>query len=247
MLSMKLRHPTPLAVHGTLVLVAAALLLGSSLAHAQTPAAWPGPYERISQKSIDWLKAKQWWPLTLAWQPPFAGQNATVISMVSHNLLQQRGLEFKLMSAPSGVAVNKAITEGSAQFGSGGNFPLTLLIDQEVPIRVIAITAPNLKHQVIVSNASPIKTMTDFRAVNPPAQIGLVQGSSAEFYFQASAAANRLRAGRDFVIKNVPQGEQIKLPPELSAVVPWDSTATLITSELKTGRAIDVNYPYNGA
>jgi ABC-type nitrate/sulfonate/bicarbonate transport system substrate-binding protein len=238
------RNTLPTAF-GVFALAVSACLLAAPTAYAQAPSVWPVPYERISQKSIDWLKAKQWWPLTLAWQPPFAGQNATIISMVSNNLLQQRGLEYKLLAAPSGVVVNKAITEGAAQFGAGGNFPLTLLIDQGVPIRVIAITAPNLKHQVIVSNASPIQKMADFRGANPPAQFGLVQGSSAEFYFQAAAAANRLRLGKDFVIKNLPQAEQIKLPSELAGVVPWDSTATLITSELKTGRAIDVSYPYN--
>jgi ABC-type nitrate/sulfonate/bicarbonate transport system substrate-binding protein len=181
----------------------------------QTSAVWPGPYTPISKKSVEWLKAKQWWPLTLAWQPPFAGQNATIISMVENKLLEHRGLEYKLLAAPSGVVVNKAIIDGSAQFGSGGNFPLTILVDQGAPIRVIAITAPNLKHQIIVPKDSAIQKLADFKGAHPPAQIGLVLGTSAEFYLQAAAAAQGLHVGKDIVLKNLSQADQTKMPAEL--------------------------------
>jgi len=36
---------------------------------------WPQPYEKVSQKSIDWLKQKGWWPVGIGWQGPFSGQN----------------------------------------------------------------------------------------------------------------------------------------------------------------------------
>jgi ABC-type nitrate/sulfonate/bicarbonate transport system substrate-binding protein len=35
------------------------------------------------------------------------------------------------------------------------------------------------------------------------------------------------------------------MPTDVDAVVPWDPVATLITTEQKNGRAIDVSYPYN--
>ncbi len=221
--------------------------LAALCAHAESPTSksWPQPYEQISPKSVEWLKSKQWWPLTIAWQPPFAGQNATMVSMDENKLLAKRGLETKLLPLAAGTLVNKAVSEGQAQMGAGGNFPLTALVDQNAPIRVIAVTAPNLKHQVIVPKDSPITKMADFVGRTKPAVIGLALGSSAEFYLQAALASNNIRVGRDVVLKNVPQAEQAKLPPDLDAVVPWDSTTSLLTNELKTGRAIDSSYPYN--
>ena len=216
----------------------------SQSATASTPWGWPQPYRQISEKSVEWLKAKKWWPLTVAWQPPFAGQNATMISLAANEFLAKRGLEFRMEAMASGVNVNKAILEGKAQVGSGGNFPLTLLINQGAPIRVVAVVAPNLKHQLIVPLNSPLKTMADLKGSRPPATIGLIPGTSAEFYFQASAAANGLKLGQDIVIKNVPQPDQAKMPAELAGVVPWDPTVTLITQEQKNGRPIDVSYPY---
>jgi ABC-type nitrate/sulfonate/bicarbonate transport system substrate-binding protein len=207
--------------------------------------AWPQPYTKISAKSVEWLKAKQWWPLTVAWQPPFAGQNATMFTMASNDLLGRRGVQTKFAPFASGGQLNKAINEGTAQVGSAGNFPVTTLVDAGAPIRVIAMTAPNLRHHVIVPIDSPIKKMSDFKGMSPPATIGMVLGSSSEFYFQATAAANGVRVGKDVILKNVPQPEQAKMPKELAAVVPWDSTATLIMNEQKNGRGIDVSYPYN--
>ncbi len=212
---------------------------------SSTPWGWPQPYTQISPASVEYLKTKKWWPLTIAWQPAFSGQNATVVSMLRNDFLTKRGLETKSLEFAAGVLVNKAVVSGDAQVGAGGNFPLTSLIAAEAPIRVIAVTAPNLKHQVIVPINSKIKTLADIKGSSPPAVIGLALGSSAEFYFQSAAAVNGLVAGRDFVLKNIPLAEQQKMPADVTAVVPWDLTCTYIISELKTGRAVDVSYPYN--
>jgi ABC-type nitrate/sulfonate/bicarbonate transport system substrate-binding protein len=212
---------------------------------APTAWGWPQPYDKVSPQSIELLKTKGWWPLTIAWQPSFSGQNATVVAMIQNELLAKRGLEVKLEPKAAGGLVNKAVVEGSAQMGAGGNFPLTLLVDQAAPIRVVAITAPNLKHQVIVPNSSAIQKMADFKGAASPITIGIVLGSSAEFYFQASAAANGVKIGKDVVLKNMSLAEQTKMPAGVGAIVPWDPVSTLVTTELKTGRPIDVSYPYN--
>lgn len=214
-------------------------------AMAQADSGWPQPYAQVSEKSIDLLKKKGWWPLTIAWQPAFSGQNATMVSMVQHELLKKRGVDVKLEAMATGGDVNQALVSGRAQLGAGGNFPLTLLVSQNAPIRVVAITAPNLKHQVIVPVGSSIRNMSDFKGKVPAPVIGMALGSSAEFYFQASAAANGVRVGTDVILKNMSLDDQIKLPPDVAAVVPWDPTATLLTSHLKVGRAIDVSFPYN--
>jgi sulfonate transport system substrate-binding protein len=168
-----------------------------------------------------------------------------MVSLAVNGFLAKRGLEFRMDAMASGVNVNKAILEGTAQVGSGGNFPLTLLMNQGAPIRVVAVVAPNLKHQLIVPLDSRLQTMADLKGAQTPAAIGLIPGTSAEFYFQASAAANGVRVGQDVVIRNVSQPEQATMPAHLAGVVPWDSTVSLITQEQKNGRPIDVSYPYN--
>jgi len=56
-----MRRPvSPLAIIAGL----AAFLAGASArAEALTRWGWPLPYERVSDRSIDWLKKQRWWPL----------------------------------------------------------------------------------------------------------------------------------------------------------------------------------------
>ena len=56
---------------------------------------WPQPYEKVSDKSVDWLKQKGWWPLGFGWQGPFSGQNTINVVMDKAELMQKRGLEAK--------------------------------------------------------------------------------------------------------------------------------------------------------
>jgi ABC-type nitrate/sulfonate/bicarbonate transport system substrate-binding protein len=227
-------------------------LLAGFAAQAQTGSftqwGWPQPYERVSEKSIAWLKEKGWYPLTVGWQPPWSGQNAIFAVMNRANLLQQRGLQAQYQSFATGPALNEVFISGRAQVGNGGNFPMNTLIDRNVPMRVVALQSPNLRHQVIVPNDSPLKTLSDLRGGNPatkqPWVIGIATGSSSEFYLQLSLAANNLVVGKDVVFRNMPPPEQALLPKGIDAVVPWDFTNSLVISERKTGRAIDVHYPY---
>ncbi|WP_295449082.1 ABC transporter substrate-binding protein, partial [uncultured Thiodictyon sp.] len=234
-----------LGLVGTLLAMPVSFAAPAAGAGAFTAWGWPQPYEQGSEKSIAWLKEKGWWPLTVAWQPPFSGQNASLAVINGQGLLAKRGLEARFEAFNSGPDINEAVTSGRAQVGNGGNFPLTTLIDKRVPIKVVGITAPNLKHQTIVPNDSPLHTLKDLKGSNPPAVIGIVTGSSAEFYFQIAAAHNGLEIGKDVILKNLPLAEQIQLPKGIAAVVPWDLTASLITQERKTGRAINVSYPFN--
>jgi ABC-type nitrate/sulfonate/bicarbonate transport system substrate-binding protein len=75
--------------------------------------------------------------------------------------------------------------------------------------------------------------------------VGIVTGSSAEFYFQMSAAYHGLELGKDVILKNMPPGEQMALPKGLTGVVPWDPTPTIMVQERKNGRILDTSFPYN--
>ena len=100
------------------------LLAAPSLSFAQTSTAWgwPLPYERVSDKSMQWLKDKGWWPIQVAFQAPWSGQNTVNIVMDRQELLKKRGVEAKWQAFPSGPAINEVVVSARFQVGSGGNF-----------------------------------------------------------------------------------------------------------------------------
>jgi len=224
------------------------MLLSAASAQAASPAndrGWPTPYEKVSEKSISWLKEKGWWPIQVAFQAPWSGQNTVNIVMDRMGLLTQRGVQAKWTAFPSGPAINEVLISGRYQAGSGGNFPFTTLVDRRIPVKAIAIESPNLLHALVVPNDSPIKSIKDLKGQNPPATIGLVTGSSAEFYFQMSAQINDIKIGKDVIMKNMPPGEQMAMPRGIAGIVAWDPTPAMMVEERKNGRIIDSIFPYN--
>jgi ABC-type nitrate/sulfonate/bicarbonate transport system substrate-binding protein len=233
--------------HRATLAAAMALCAFAECAAAQQPTAWgwPQPYERVPAAAVQWLKDKGWWPMTVAFQPPWSGQNTLNIVMDREGLLSKRGVEATWQGFPSGPAINEVMVSARAQVGSGGNFPFTSLLDKKVPVKAIAILSPNLLHAVVVPLASPLKSLKDLKGVAEPATFGIVTGSSAEFYFQMAAQVNGLALGKDVILKNMPPGEQMAMPKGISGVVPWDPTPTMMVEERKNGRIIDSIFPYN--
>src|SRR5499433_513138 len=171
----------------------AALIATPSFAQTKfTDWGWPLPYEKVSDKSVQWLKSKGWWPVQVAFQAPWSGQNTTNIVMDRQGLLKARGIEAKWQAFPSGPAINETIVSAKFQVGNGGNFPFTSLLDKNIPVKAIAILSPNLLHAVVVPPDSSLKSIKDFKGAKEPAVIGLVTGSSAEFYFQMAMQMNGL-------------------------------------------------------
>ena len=199
----------------------------------------------MSQKSVDWLKQKGWWPIGVGWQGPFSGQNTINVVMDKAGLLEQRGIEAKFHVFAAGPDVNEAVASARVQVGNGGNFPFTSLLDRGVPVKAIAVVAPNLKHSTVVPLDSNIKKLADFKGSNPPATIGIVTGSSAEFYFTQAAEVVGLQIGKDVILKNMPPSEQILMAKGIGAVVPWEPSVTIITENRKTGIEVDTIFPYN--
>ncbi|WP_036053245.1 ABC transporter substrate-binding protein [Bradyrhizobium sp. URHD0069] len=233
------------------VALAAAILpsLAGYQAHAEdkrfTDWGWPVPYEKISDKSVAWLQQKGWWPVVFGWQGPFSGQNTINVVLSKTDLLKQRGLEAKFQAFAAGPDVNEAVAAGRAQVGNGGNFPFTSLIDRSIPVKALAVVAPNLKHSTVAPKDSKLKTLSDLKGSNPPATIGIVTGSSAEFYFTQAAEATGLVIGKDIILKNMPPSEQMTMAQGIAAVVPWEPTVTIMTEERKNGKEIDTIFAYN--
>src|SRR5580700_8290610 len=93
------------------VLAAALLLLAGAPAQAQqfTDWGWPLPYEKVSEQSVQWLKTKGWWPVQVAFQAPWSGQNTINIVMDREGLMARRGVEAKWQAFASGPAINETI------------------------------------------------------------------------------------------------------------------------------------------
>lgn len=237
-----------LASSGAGTLIQSALAQGAAPAGGFTQWGWPQPYERVSERSIKWLQDKGWWPLNVAYQPPWSGQNAIFVVMNKAELLQKRGLQANLQAFPSGPALNEVFISGRAQVGNGGNLPMNTLIDRQVPMRVIALMSPNLRHMAIVPPDSPLKKLADMKGGNPqtraPWTIGIATGSSSEFYMQLALAANGLENGKDFTFRNMPPPEQAQMPRGIDMIAPWDFTTSLVVNERKTGRPVDAHFPY---
>ena len=230
--------------------IAAAIGLMSSagLANAQqkyTEWGWPLPYEKISDKSVNWLKEKGWWPLTVAWQAPWSGQNTVNVVTNREGLLAKRGIDAAFQAFNAGSEINEVVSSGRAQVGSGGNFPFTSLLDNRIPVKALAILSPNLEHATLVPLNSKLKSLKDMKGSNPPVVVGIATGSSGEFYFQEAAKANGVVIGKDVIQKNMSIPDQMLLPQGLDAVVPWELAISIMVDEKKTARRIDTIFPYN--
>src|SRR5260370_16849805 len=129
----------------SILLAAVAIGAGTAIAVAQssTDWGWPQPYEKVSDKSVAWLKEKGWWPLGVGWQGPFSGQNTINVVMDKAGLLAKRGLEAKYQVFAAAPDVNEAVASARVQVGNGGNFPFTSLLERCVPVPAIALTPPN--------------------------------------------------------------------------------------------------------
>lgn len=229
-------------------LLAAVGIIGISVsAQAQqfTEWGWPQPYEKVSEKSVNWLKQKGWWPLQVAYQPPWSGQNNINIVMDREGLLAKRGIEAKWQAFGSGPAINEVLVSNRFQVANSGNFPFVSLLEKHIPVKSIALVTPSLFFATVVPADSKINSLKDFKGSNPPATIGILTGSSAEFYLQMAATVHGIEVGKDIILKNMPLGEQMALPKGIDAVVPWDPIIAVMLEERKNGKVIDVIYPYN--
>jgi hypothetical protein len=120
----------PMVMGGMLLagILAMTLLLMVGVASSQQPFTewgWPTPYERVATTSIDWLKAKGWWPVAIASQPPWSCANALTTVMIKQGLLQQRGIESEAQWFLAGPPIIESVAAGRTPVGLRGNFPFT--------------------------------------------------------------------------------------------------------------------------
>ena len=127
---------------------------GDPLVQAQqqfTDWGWPLPYEKVSDKSISYLKEKGWWPLKWAYQPPWMAEATIPWIIKKMDLANKRGLELEIVGLLAGPDINEGLASGKFPIGNGGNFPVTSLLDKKVNVKSAGIIwTPLDEHPILV-------------------------------------------------------------------------------------------------
>jgi len=202
---------------------------------------WPLPYEKVSNKSVQWLKEKGWWPLQYGYSATWVAQFAVPLIVKEKQLDRARGLEIEVQSFFAGPPMNEGLIAGKLQVSSGGDLPITSLISRKAPIRSVGIIwTPVQEIQILVPIDSPLKKPADLRGKT----IGALGGSSGEFAVEAYARAHGMTPGKDFVFRTTPIPDQITLPRGIDAVAPWMPTVRLMWKYHKNARIFDDTGPF---
>ncbi|MDE2572661.1 MAG: NrtA/SsuA/CpmA family ABC transporter substrate-binding protein [bacterium] len=202
---------------------------------------WPQPYERVSAKSVAWLKSKGWWPLRWGYQPPWMVEATVPMVIHSAGLEKPRGLEIEFLPFLAGPPLNEAIVAGKLQIGEGGDFPVTSLIIRNAPVRSAGIIwTPLDEHEILVRPDSTMKKPEDLKGK----VVGLVTGSSAEFAFVAYCKAHGIDSSKDLTVRPMSIPDQATFPKGVDAVVPWAPTPSLMVKYLKNAKIFDDTGPY---
>jgi len=204
---------------------------------------WPQPYEKVSEKSIKYLKEKGWWPLKIAYQI-----EPQTFLMVKKGFLAARGIEAEAVGFLSGPPMLEAFAGKRIQAVNAGQFPTTTMIDKGLDIIGISHLHIGWRHGTYVPIDSPYKKLTDLKLakLGRPAIIGGPVGTSGEFYFRASCKAQGIEIGKDVIIKDMSPPDAALMPKGIDAFYgwePWFSVFPVATN--KNARIIDEDWPYS--
>jgi len=203
---------------------------------------WPQPYERVSDKSIAWLKSKGWWPLKWGYQPPWMVQATVPMAVHDQGLDKVRGLEIEIVPFLAGPPLNEGIVSGALQIGNGGDFPVTSLVMVNAPVKSSGfIWTPIYRHSIMIRPDSTISKPEDLKGK----VIGLVTGSSAEFAFVGYCEAHGLDPAKDVTVKPMSIPDQATFPRGIDAVLPWDPTPILMEKYLKNAKIFSDTSAYH--
>ena len=227
----------------SLVLILALQVMPVSVVQAQqqfTDWGWPLPYEKVSDKSVAYLKEKGWWPIRWAYQPPWMAEATIPWIIKKLELPKKRGLEVEMVGMLSGPDINEGLASGKFAVGNGGDFPVTSLLDKKVKVKSLGIIWTPLDEH-------PILVHLDSKMINPKdlegKSVGLVSGSSAEFAFVGYCMAQGLDMSK-IAMKPMPIPDQATFPKGIDAVVPWAPTPALMTKYRKNAKVFADTGPY---
>lgn len=233
---------------GLAVACAAGLgLSGVSLpsAHAQSPAftewGWPTPYRKVSQKSVDWLKSKGWWPLKIAWNPHWSDGNVVVYVMKLKKFMEARGIEVEYPTFYAAGFMNEVYIPGQIQIAQAGSLGLLRIIDLKIPTAAV-LAYSGQRQAFLVPPNSPLKSMSDLKGgkvLGRPAEIGITFTSTTHMGLLIAAKVLGLQEGKDFVIKNMGPADILTMPKGIDVTAMWEPNVIFMTEFRKNARVLE--------
>lgn len=203
---------------------------------------WPQPYRKVSDKSVEWLKSKGWWPLQVAWNPLWSDGNLVLFVIQKYDLLKKRGITAEFPSFLTAGLMNEAFIPGRIQVAQAGSLGLLRLIDLKVPTAAVA-AYPGQRQAFLVPLDSPLKNgmidLKDQRVLKRPAVCGVTIGSTNHLGLLCAAKVLGLKEGQDYVLKNVGPADILSMPKGLDVTAIWEPNVILMTEFLKNARILE--------
>jgi sulfonate transport system substrate-binding protein len=204
---------------------------------------WPQPYDKVSEKSLEWLKGKGWLPLSVGFFADLPGYSGAYAIIRDLDLLGKRGLPAKFTSFLSGPPILEAFIGGQTQATGYGDLPFWTTVARGNPAVAYGMTAVNYEAAMLVRPDSPLKSIRDLKGRSEPVVIGTLLGSFLEFYISAAADNVGLVLNKDYKLAGMSLREAQFLPKGVDAVVSYDPFVS-VTLNKKIGRKIDDAFPY---
>lgn len=232
-----------LALASTVGLPFATTTTRTFAAEADTQWGWPQPYEKVSAKSVQWLKSKDWWPLKVAWNPMWSDGNVVLFVMRHYKLLEKRGINVQYPSFLTAGLMNEVFIPGKVQIAQAGSLGLLRLIDLKIPTAAVC-TYPAQRQAFLVPPDSPLKKgMIDLKGakvLGRPAICGVTIGSTNHLGLLIAARVLGLTEGKDYVIKNTGPADIITMPKGIDVTAIWEPNVLLMTEFRKNARILEL-------
>jgi len=231
--------------------VAGSAGLGSQLLRSAPAAAadsftqwgYPTPYEKVSAKSVEFLKSKGWWPLQVAWNPLWSDGNVVLFVMQHYKLLEQRGIDVQYPAFLAAGLMNEVYVPGRIQVAQAGSLGILRIIDLKVPTAAVC-SFPAQRQAFLVPLDSPLKNglldLKGQKVLGRPAICGITIGSTNHLGLLIAAKVLGLEEGKDYVIKSLGPADILTMPQGIDVTAIWEPNVLLMAEFRKNARILEL-------
>lgn len=195
----------------------------------------------VSQKSIDWLKSKGWWPLQVHINPTWSDGNLVIAVMKEAKLLEKRGIDVTYQSFSAASYVNAAYIPGHLQVAQAGELGLYAVMGLKVPTVAVVVYPAQLQGFMVPPN-SPLKSLRDLKdakVLGRPAVYGVTIGSTPQIGWEIAVDTLGLTPDKDFKIANLSPPDIVTMPNGIDVVGIWEPLVSQMTRLIKNARVLE--------